>query len=133
MDVLEDLRTLRFITLAGKCACAYKSWLELTRPQRCCVQVLFFQPQSSSFVAARGSVSGANMPQATPRNFLSEEAVKCRELLHGLQVQLQTTSCSIPTVGDLQQTNVLWSVAELVGTKAKLNACKDRMDNMDAG
>lgn len=70
---------------------------------------------------------------AQPRNYGSEEAAKSQQLLQGVKVQLQTASCQGPTTDDLGTVNELWRVVDLEQVKAKLNACKDRMDNMDAG
>lgn len=70
--------------------------------------------------------------QASVRNFVGEESAKSRQLLGGLQLQLKTEACRLPTVLQLELQPAVWALPELEHTKAKLNACKDRMDNMDA-
>ena len=67
------------------------------------------------------------------RNYVSEESAKSRQLLHGLRLQLQTSSCRVPSASELDSSVSTWQIATLEHTKVKLNACKDRMDNMDAG
>lgn len=73
------------------------------------------------------------MRHPQPRNYVSEEAAKSRELLQGLKCQLHIATCKAPSVDELSNSNSSWAIPDLERARVRLNACKDRMDNMDAG